>query len=100
MQVGQIVAGGDFKHSLWGRGIMRTASLMAGVLLAIFIAAPGSAAPDRQTDGAIATKKRAVQSAKPTWEQCFDMSINRGFNHDTEEWQQSIQDCLAGKIPL
>jgi hypothetical protein len=28
------------------------------------------------------------------------MSITRGFNHDTDEWLQSIQDCLAGKIPL
>jgi len=27
------------------------------------------------------------------------MSVNRGFNHDTEEWHQAIVDCLDGKIP-
>ncbi len=28
----------------------------------------------------------------PTWDQCFNMSITRGFDHDQEEWQESIQD--------
>ena len=36
---------------------------------------------------------------KPTWDQCYDMSVNRGFNHDSEEWHQAIVDCLDGKIP-
>jgi hypothetical protein len=45
-------------------------------------------------------KKKVVRPLKPTWDQCFDMSVNRGFNHDSEEWHQSIMDCLDGKIPL
>jgi hypothetical protein len=45
-------------------------------------------------------KKKAALPLKPTWEQCFDMSVNRGFNHDSEQWHQSILDCLDGKIPL
>jgi hypothetical protein len=45
-------------------------------------------------------KKKVARPLKPTWEQCFDMSVNRGFNHDSEEWHQSIVDCLDGKIPL
>ena len=41
-----------------------------------------------------------AQPLKPTWDQCFDMLVNRGFNHDSEEWHQAIVDCLDGKIPF
>jgi hypothetical protein len=64
----------------------------------------GSAAP--RTNAAptapasnVASKKKMPPS-KPTWEQCFNMSIERGFNHQLDEWQQSIVDCQEGKIPL
>ena len=80
---------------------------MAGLALAICLVAPGAlnrslAAPDNSTRSAetAPAKQRAVRPLKPSWEQCFDMSVNRGFNHDTEEWLQSIRDCMDGLIPL
>jgi len=87
---------------------MRPASTAASLLLAVCVSAPGVVSPAlaasdnpvSTTAPAILKKNTVAQPLKPTWDQCFDMSINRGFNHDTEEWQQSIQDCLAGKIPL
>jgi hypothetical protein len=96
------------RFSAVGKGIyMRFASIAASLLLAVGIsgaslsvslAAPDSPADTTPTQAPL--KREVVRPLKPTWEQCFDMSITRGFNHDTEEWQQSIQDCLAGKIPL
>jgi hypothetical protein len=86
---------------------MRIASIAASLLLAVCISgsslvSPSLAASDNpETSTAPAQlKKKIAHPLKPTWDQCFDMSINRGFNHDSEEWQQSIRDCLAGKIPL
>lgn len=80
---------------------MRTARFAAGLLLAVCFAAPSFAAPDQQVRGAAPAKKQTVtQPAKPTWEQCFDMSITRGFNHGRREWRESIHDCMEGKIPL
>jgi hypothetical protein len=81
---------------------MRTASIAASLLLAVCVSSPSFAAADNpvNTTAPAQLKKKVAHPLKPTWEQCFDMSITRGFNHDTEEWQQSIQDCLAGKIPL
>ena len=86
---------------------MRIASIAASLALAICLNAPGFvpaslAASDRaaNTTAPAQLKKKAALPLKPTWEQCFDMSVNRGFNHDSEEWHQSILDCLDGKIPL
>jgi hypothetical protein len=81
---------------------MRATSMVIGLLLAVSVSAPGLAAPaGGGTPSATASARvRAAPAPKPTWEQCFGMSITRGFNHDTDEWLQSIQDCLAGKIPL
>jgi hypothetical protein len=80
---------------------MRIVSIAAGLVLAVCVTVPSFAAPDQQTEGAVPAKKRMVaRPAKPTWEQCFDMSINRGFNHGKREWHDSIQDCMDGKIPL
>ena len=87
---------------------MRRAFTAASLMLAVCVSAsvlggPALAASDSPAHSiALANlkKKTVAQPLKPTWDQCFDMSINRGFNHDTEEWLQSIQDCLAGKIPL
>lgn len=86
---------------------MRIASIAASLLLAVCISGSSLVSPSlAATDNPVSStapaqlKKKVAHPLKPTWEQCFDMSINRGFNHDTEEWQQSIQDCLAGKIPL
>ena len=88
---------------------MRIASVAASLLLAVCISVPALisssvAASDQQPGGAPVQahpgKRAAHVPAKPTWDQCFEMSINRGFNHDAEEWHQSIIDCMDGKIPL
>jgi hypothetical protein len=80
---------------------MRTALIAASLSLAVCFVSPSYAAPDQQIQGAAPAKKRMVaQPAKPTYEQCFDMSITRGFNHGRREWRESIQDCMDGKIPL
>jgi hypothetical protein len=79
----------------------------AGLALAFWCAAPGLvgpvyAAPDNpvRATATVPARQKVLRPLKPSWERCFDMSINRGFNHDTEEWQQSIIDCMDGKIPL
>lgn len=77
---------------------MRAVTFLASLLLALSVAAPSFAAPNSNAKNA-QTKKRA-QSAKPTWEQCYAMSRQRGFDHEHDEWLQSIQDCMDGKIPL
>ena len=86
---------------------MRIASIAAGLVLAAALTAPCFTTPSLAASDtpAIATapaqlKKKVARPLKPTWDQCFDMSVNRGFNHDSEEWHQSIVDCLDGKIPL
>ena len=80
---------------------MRTLRFAASLLLAVCFAVPSLAAPDQAVQGAAPAKKRMVaQPAKPTWEQCFGMSITRGFNHGRREWRESIEDCMDGKIPL
>ena len=86
---------------------MRIASIAASLVLAVCTITPSLTTPSLAAiDNPVSTtapailKKKTAQPLKPTWEQCFDMSITRGFNHDTEEWQQSIQDCREGKIPL
>jgi hypothetical protein len=81
---------------------MRTALAAAGLLLALSLAAESLAAPAGtagSSPNASVTRKK-VKPIKPSWEQCFAMSVDRGFNHDIEEWWQSIQDCQDGKIPL
>ena len=81
---------------------MKIAAVAASMLLAVCFAASSYAASDNPVSATTPApaKKKASHPLKPTWEKCFDMSITRGFNHDTEEWQQSIKDCQAGKIPL
>jgi hypothetical protein len=80
---------------------MRTAPLAASLLLAVCLATLVFASPDQQNQSASPVRKQFVaQPAKPTWEQCFNMSITRGFNHGRKEWRESIQDCMDGKIPL
>ena len=86
---------------------MRIASIAASLMLAAGLTAssfttPGFAASDNTatTTAPAPLKKKVARPLKPTWDQCFDMSVNRGFNHDSEEWHQSIMDCLDGKIPL
>lgn len=86
---------------------MRTASIAASLLLAVCVSAPVLVAPASAANDTPAaatapahSHKHVAQPTKPTWDQCFEMSTTRGFNHDIEEWQQSIQDCMAGKIPL
>jgi len=86
---------------------MRSASIAASLALAVGLFAsslttPIFAASDNAANnpGHAPLKKKVAHPVKPTWDQCFDMSVNRGFNHDSEEWHQSILDCLDGKIPL
>jgi hypothetical protein len=79
---------------------MRATSMVTGLLLAVSVSSPGFAAPAGGSAPSATASAKVRAAPKPTWEQCFGMSITRGFNHDTDEWLQSIQDCLAGKIPL
>ena len=86
---------------------MRFASIGARVLLAACLTLPALSAPDdnpatkRHSAPATAAKKKAIQPLKqPSWEQCYAMSRERGFDHDIDEWFQSIADCQDGKIPL
>ena len=87
---------------------MRFAFAAAGILLAAAgIAAPAFSAPDdnpatkRHSAPAAGAKKKAVQPLKrPNWEDCYAMSRQRGFDHEHDEWLQSIADCQEGKIPL
>ena len=90
---------------------MRIASIPARLLLAVCLTAPtlvaSHAASDKEGASATTTttatghvNKKVAQPAKPTWDQFYDMSVNRGFNHDSEEWHQAIVDCLDGKIPI
>ena len=72
---------------------MRMVSTAASLLLAVSLAAPAMAASEKQ-------KIQRVKRAGPTWEQCYAMSRQRGFDHELDEWLQSIEDCMAGKIPL
>lgn len=44
--------------------------------------------------------KRVALQAKPTWTVCYDISLARGMDHEYEEWQQFIFDCLDGRVPL
>jgi hypothetical protein len=87
---------------------MHFAMLAAGVLLAAAgMTAPAFSAPGdnpatkRHSAPATAAKKKAIQPLKlPSWEQCYAMSRERGFDHEHDEWLQSIADCQEGKIPL
>jgi hypothetical protein len=89
---------------------MRFALIPARLLLAVCLTGPSLvaslAAPDKEgapattTASVQANNKKVVRPVKPTWDQCYDMSVNRGFNHDSEEWHQAIVDCLDGKIPF
>src|SRR5258706_1396978 len=103
----QLVAGGDLRRSgvNWEEETMRIASIAASLALAAGLIAssfttPSLAASDNPvtTTAPAQLKKKVARPLKPTWEQCFDMSVNRGFNHDSEEWHQSIVDCMDGKI--
>ena len=87
---------------------MRFAWLATGVLLAAAgMTAPAFSVPEdnpatkRHSAPATAAKKKAIQPLKqPSWEQCYAMSRERGFDHDIDEWFQSISDCQEGRIPL
>lgn len=68
---------------------MRLATILAGLYLTASVATPS-----------LAAKSKAVNHAAPTWSQCFEISLDRGMNHEYEEWRQFIDDCVAGKIPL
>jgi len=86
---------------------MNFAAIAAGIALAIGLTVPAFSAPNESPGAkghpaaASAMKKRPVQPLKqPTWDECYAMSRQRGFDHEIEEWHQSIEDCQEGKIPL
>ena len=86
---------------------MRSASLAAGIVLAVCLAMPAYSGPNGNSDAkahsaaSSSPKKRAVQPLKqPSWEECYAMSRQKGFDHEHDEWLQSIADCQEGKIPL
>ena len=84
---------------------MRAAALAAGIVLAVCLTVPAVSGPNDPNIKAHATtassKKRVEQPLKhPTWEQCYAMSRQRGFDHELDEWLQSTVDCQDGKIPL
>ena len=65
---------------------MRTASIAASLLLAVCISAPSLVTPSfAAADNPVNStapaqlKRKVAHPLKPTWEQCFDMSINRGI---------------------
>ncbi|MBX9828712.1 MAG: hypothetical protein K2Y27_27450 [Xanthobacteraceae bacterium] len=77
-----------------------------GLLAAISAAVPaysaGEDSPDTKRHSApAAAKKKAIQPLKhPSWDGCYAMSRQRGFDHEHDEWLQSIADRQEGKIPL
>ena len=86
---------------------MRSASLAAGIVLAVCLTMPAYSGPNGNSDAkahpasSSSPKKRAVQPLKqPSWEECYAMSRQKGFDHEHDEWLQSIADCQEGKIPL
>ena len=106
--MGQIVAGAIAdSNSNWEWKSMRIVSIAASFMLAVCVTSTSFAASDNPVGNtaptALKKKTHALprqQPLKRTWDQCFEMSTTRGFNHDIEEWHQSIDDCMAGKIPL
>jgi hypothetical protein len=68
---------------------MRAATLLAGLLTSALIATPS-----------LAAKSKIVNRNAPTWAQCYQISLDRGMDHEYEEWREFLQDCMAGKIPL
>jgi len=100
----QIVAGTVRLSRFYKRLVkeMQVKALATAAVFAACFAISGVAAPAPQAPTQHA-KKRQVQveeKKQPTWEECYAMSRQRGFDHDIEEWLQSIKDCQEGKIPL
>ncbi len=69
---------------------MRLPALLAGLLLSASIALPAVAAP----------KNEVIKRNSPTWAQCYQVSLDRGMDHEYEEWREFLDDCMARKIPL
>ena len=78
---------------------MQAKAFAAALAVTVCLTISGVAAAAPQTT-ATHGKKKPVEAKKPTWEECYAMSRQRGFDHDIEEWLQSIKDCQEGKIPL
>ncbi len=80
---------------------MRVVTIAASVLLSALLASPGLAAKSKDKKEVRATQNASPPSmqGQPTWPQCFQISLDRGFDHEYEEWRQFLDDCMAGKIP-
>ena len=84
---------------------MRAFAVAASILLSASLVSPTLAAA---TNGKGKKEIRAttnntvptMSGQPPTWPQCFQISLDRGFDHEYEEWRQFLDDCMAGKIPL
>ena len=70
---------------------MRAAQLVATLFLCAVVATP-----------ALAAKTKPIHHAPgaPTWARCYQISLDRGMDHEYDEWRQFLDDCVAGKIPL
>jgi hypothetical protein len=81
--------------------LIAAACTLAASFAIASVAAPAPQNEQNGRNGAPQVKKRQLEKKKePTWEECYAMSRQRGFDHDIEEWLQSIKDCQEGKIPL
>ena len=54
------------------------------------------AAPAKQKKQPVTTDRHVQYS----WDECFQASIERGMDHEYEEWRQFLTDCMAGQIPM
>lgn len=69
---------------------MRAAQLVATLFLCAVVSSP-----------ALAAKAKPVNhAAAPNWARCYQISLDRGMDHEYDEWRQFLDDCVAGKIPL
>lgn len=68
----------------------------ASLMLAAVLASPAVAATTKpKKANAVADRK-----VEYSWDECFQASIERGMDHEYEEWRQFIADCMAGQIPM
>jgi hypothetical protein len=75
---------------------MPTWKWAASMALMAVLASPTAAAPAKPKKQPVNTDRQVQYS----WDECFQASIERGMDHEYEEWRQFIADCIAGQIPM
>ncbi len=68
---------------------MRATTLVASLVMTVAFATPS-----------LAAKSKTINRTAPTWAQCYQISLDRGMDHEYWEWREFLDDCVAGKIPL